>query len=70
MEVEHQELLTLTPQIEANNTERLEDLMTLAKIRKMSLRAMMMELGLIMNNQILGSSNLYPIRELRENNYR
>ena len=51
-EVEHQELLTLTPQIEANNTERLEHLMTLAKIRKISLREVMTELGLIVNEEV------------------
>jgi hypothetical protein len=44
---EHQELLALTQIVEAENVERLEHLMTLAKVRKMSLRAVMTELGLI-----------------------
>ena len=51
-ETEHEELLKLTPIIEANNTERLEHLMTLAKIRKISLREIMSELGLIVNEEI------------------
>lgn len=43
---EHQELLALTQIVEAENVERLEHLMTLAKIRKISLRAIMVELGI------------------------
>jgi hypothetical protein len=50
-ETEHKELLKLTPIIEANSTERLEHLMTLAKIRKISLREVMIELGLIVNEE-------------------
>lgn len=44
---EYQELMTLTPQIENNNAERLEHLMTLAKIRQKPLREVMQELGLL-----------------------
>lgn len=51
-EAEHQELLTLTQIVEAENVERLEHLMTLAKIRKMSLRAVMVELGLIAETEM------------------
>ena len=51
-DTENEELLTLTPLIEANNVERIEHLMTLAKIRKISLRQIMSELGLIVNEEI------------------
>jgi hypothetical protein len=46
-DAEQQELLRLTPQVEAGNAARLEHLRTLANIRKMPLRALMIELGLI-----------------------
>jgi len=49
---EHKELLALTQIVEAENVERLEHLMTLAKIRKMSLRGIMEELGLIEETEI------------------
>jgi predicted transcriptional regulator len=47
---DYQELMALTTQIENNNTERLEHLMTLAKIRQKSLREVMQELGLLVEN--------------------
>lgn len=50
---DYQELMTLTAQIENNNTERLEHLMTLAKIRKKTLREVMQELGLLVENLIV-----------------
>lgn len=50
-EAEHQELLALTQIVEGENVERLEHLMTLAKIRKMSLRGVMEALGLIVETE-------------------
>ncbi len=43
--------MTLTAQIENNNTERLEHLMTLAKNREKTLREVMQELGLLVEKK-------------------
>ena len=47
---EHEELLVLIQKIEASNIERLEHLTTLARLRNISLREVMEQLGLIVKN--------------------
>ncbi len=43
---EHQELITLNDQIEETDAERVKDLATLAQLRKVSITALMDELGI------------------------
>ncbi len=43
---EHQELITLNDQIEEADAERVKDLATLAQLRKVSITALMDELGI------------------------
>lgn len=43
---EHQELITMNDQIEEADAERVKDLVTLAQLRKVSITALMKELGI------------------------
>ena len=43
---EHQELITMNDQIEETDAERVKDLATLAQLRKVSITALMDELGI------------------------